>query len=49
VREMAGAVKASALAVAGSLRTPGLDDAAFHRFAGLVIDRAERCAFTVQP
>ncbi len=48
VREIADAMKASALDVAISLRIPGLDDVALDRFADLVIDRAERCAFTVR-
>ncbi len=48
VVELSESVTAAARDVAGELAQPGLDAAALSRFAGLVRDRAERCALTVQ-
>ena len=46
VGEMTDKVRASASDAAGSLQLPGLDEAALQRFAGLTVERAERCAMT---
>jgi len=48
IAEISDGVKAAAQDVAQALVRPGLDEAALLRFAGLVRDRAERCALTIQ-
>ncbi len=48
IAEISDGVKSAARDVAQALVRPGLDEAALLRFAGLVRDRAGRCALTVQ-
>ena len=48
VGEISAGVRARAEEVAGALMQPGIDAEVLSRIAGLVADRAERCALTVR-